>query len=213
MIVLEGQPALSHFRRARLESKLQSMASGVRICGAWHVYFIEPEAGATPDLATLRRILQAGDEAAALADGAVSRFVTPRLGTLSPWASKATELLRGAGQPVKRVERGLRIDLEGWDDGQPALAKALHDPMTQSLLTTRDQAQALFTAPARGELERIPLAQLEAANTRLGLALADDEIDYLRTRYTELGRDPSDVELMMFAQANSEHCRRWSSWR
>ncbi|MEJ2789091.1 MULTISPECIES: phosphoribosylformylglycinamidine synthase [unclassified Pseudoxanthomonas] len=207
MIVLEGQPALSHFRRARLESKLQSMASGVRICGAWHVYFIEPEAGATPDLATLRRILQAGDEAAALADGAVSRFVTPRLGTLSPWASKATELLRGAGQPVKRVERGLRIDLEGWDDGQPALAKALHDPMTQSLLTTRDQAQALFTAPARGELERIPLAQLEAANTRLGLALADDEIDYLRTRYTELGRDPSDIELMMFAQANSEHCR------
>jgi phosphoribosylformylglycinamidine synthase len=207
MIVLEGQPALSHFRRARLESKLQSMASGVRICGAWHVYFIEPEAGATPNLATLRRILQAGDEAAALADGAVSRFVTPRLGTLSPWASKATELLRGAGQPVKRVERGLRIDLEGWDDGQPALAKALHDPMTQSLLTTRDQAQALFTAPARGELERIPLAQLEGANTRLGLALADDEIDYLRTRYTELGRDPSDVELMMFAQANSEHCR------
>jgi phosphoribosylformylglycinamidine synthase len=207
MIVLEGQPALSHFRRARLESKLQSMASGVRICGAWHVYFIEPEAGATPNLATLRRILQAGDEAAALADGAVSRFVTPRLGTLSPWASKATELLRGAGQPVKRVERGLRIDLEGWDDGQPALAKALHDPMTQSLLTTRDQAQALFTAPARGELERIPLAQLEAANSRLGLALADDEIDYLRTRYTELGRDPSDIELMMFAQANSEHCR------
>lgn len=212
MIVLEGQPALSQFRRARLESKLQSLApndpaSRVRVRGAWHVYFVEPEAGATPDLATLRRILQAGDEATALADGAVSRFVTPRLGTLSPWASKATELLRGAGQPVKRVERGLRIDLEGWDDGQPALAKALHDPMTQSLLTTRDQARALFSASARGELERIPLAQLEAANTRLGLALADDEIDYLRTRYTELGRDPSDIELMMFAQANSEHCR------
>ncbi|MBD9479383.1 phosphoribosylformylglycinamidine synthase [Pseudoxanthomonas sp. PXM02] len=207
MIVLEGQPALSHFRRARLESKLQSIASGVRIRGAWHVYFVEPEAGATPDLATLRRILQAGDQDEALADGAVSRFVTPRLGTLSPWASKATELLRGAGQPVKRVERGLRIDLEGWDDASPTLAKALHDPMTQSLLATREQAQALFTAPARGELERIPLAQLEAANARLGLALADDEIDYLRTRYTELGRDPADVELMMFAQANSEHCR------
>ncbi|TQM17453.1 phosphoribosylformylglycinamidine synthase [Pseudoxanthomonas sp. 3HH-4] len=212
MIVLEGQSALSHFRRARLESKLQSIASDVhapkvRVRGAWHVYFIEPEAGATPDLATLRRILQAGETDAVLADGAVSRFVTPRLGTLSPWASKATELLRGAGQPVKRVERGLRIDLEGWDDGQPALAKALHDPMTQSLLAGRDQAQALFTAPARGELERIPLAQLEAANARLGLALADDEIEYLRTRYAELGRDPSDVELMMFAQANSEHCR------
>ncbi|CAN7215318.1 phosphoribosylformylglycinamidine synthase [Pseudoxanthomonas sp. LjRoot168] len=207
MIVLEGQPALSHFRRARLESRLQSIVSDVRICGAWHVYFIEPEAGATPDLATLRRILQAGDGSEALAAGAVSRFVTPRLGTLSPWASKATELLRGAGQPVKRVERGLRIDLEGWNDSRPALAKALHDPMTQSLLASREQAQALFIAPARGELERIPLAQLEAANARLGLALAEDEIDYLRTRYTELGRDPSDVELMMFAQANSEHCR------
>ncbi|WP_062358352.1 phosphoribosylformylglycinamidine synthase [Pseudoxanthomonas mexicana] len=207
MIVLEGQSALSHFRRARLESKLQSLAPHVRVLGAWHVYFVEAEAGATPDLATLRRILQAGDQDGALADGAVSRFVTPRLGTLSPWASKATELLRGAGQPVKRVERGLRIDLQGWDDAQPALVKALHDPMTQSLLTTREQASALFTAPTRGELERIPLAQLEAANSRLGLALADDEIDYLRTRYSELGRDPSDVELMMFAQANSEHCR------
>ncbi|KRA53536.1 phosphoribosylformylglycinamidine synthase [Pseudoxanthomonas sp. Root65] len=212
MIVLEGQPALSHFRRARLESRLQSIApavhaSNVRVRGAWHVYFIEPEAGAAPDLATLRRILQASEQDEPLADGAVSRFVTPRLGTLSPWASKATELLRGAGQPVKRVERGMRIDLEGWNEASPALARALHDPMTQSLLSTREQASALFTAPARGELERIPLAQLEAANRRLGLALADDEIDYLRERYTELGRDPSDVELMMFAQANSEHCR------
>ena len=207
MIVLEGQPALSHFRRARLESRLQSIAPAVRIRGAWHVYFVEPEAGATPDLATLRRVLQAAEKDEPLTDGAVSRFVTPRLGTLSPWASKATELLRGAGQQVKRVERGLRIDLEGWDDTQPALAKALHDPMTQSLLATREQASALFSTPARGALERIPLAQLEAANSRLGLALADDEIDYLRTRYTELGRDPSDVELMMFAQANSEHCR------
>jgi len=207
MIVLEGQSALSHFRRARLESKLQSIAPAVRVRGAWHVYFVEADPGASPDLATLRRVLQANEGDAPQADGAVSRFVTPRLGTLSPWASKATELLRGAGQPVKRVERGLRIDLEGWDDASPALAKALHDPMTQSLLASREQAQALFTAPARGELERIPLAQLEAANARLGLALADDEIDYLRTRYAELGRDPSDVELMMFAQANSEHCR------
>ena len=207
MIVLEGQSALSHFRRARLESKLQSIAPAVRVRGAWHVYFVEADPGASPDLATLRRVLQANEGDAPQADGAVSRFVTPRLGTLSPWASKATELLRGAGQPVKRVERGLRIDLEGWDDASPALAKALHDPMTQSLLASREQAQALFTAPERGELERLPLAQLEAATVRLGLALAEDEIDYLRTRYAELGRDPSDVELMMFAQANSEHCR------
>ena len=88
-----------------------------------------------------------------------------------------------------------------------ALAKVLHDPMTQSLLEARDDAAALFAVPARGGLERIPLAELEDANVRLGLALADDEIDYLRERYAELGRDPADVELMMFAQANSEHCR------
>jgi len=207
MIVLEGQPALSQFRRARLESKLQSLVPHVRIRGAWHVYFIDADASASLDEATLRRILQAQEQPEPLAAGGVSRFVVPRLGTLSPWASKATELLRGAGLELHRVERGMRIDLEGWTDDMPALAKALHDPMTQSLLAAREQAAALFTTPARGELERIPLDQLETANTRLGLALADDEIAYLRDRYRELGRDPSDVELMMFAQANSEHCR------
>jgi phosphoribosylformylglycinamidine synthase len=206
MIVLEGHPALSQFRLARLESRLQSLLPAVRLRGAWHVYFVQPEAGATLDMDTLCRILQASPDAVIAASDSQSRFIVPRLGTLSPWASKATELLRGAGLPVKRVERGTRIDLHGGDDSA-ALAKLLHDPMTQSLLTARAQAAVLFTAPERGALERIPLASLEAANTRLGLALADDEIDYLRLRYTELGRDPSDVELMMFAQANSEHCR------
>ncbi|HVK51648.1 MAG TPA: phosphoribosylformylglycinamidine synthase [Pseudoxanthomonas sp.] len=206
MIVLEGQPALSQFRRARLESKLQSLHPDVRIRGAWHVYFIDAD-GAELDLTSLGRILQAGDQAQPQADGAVSRFVVPRLGTLSPWASKATELLRGAGLKLRRVERGLRIDLENWRDDVRDLTRALHDPMTQSLLASRDAAAALFSAPARGELERIALADLEAANSRLGLALAQDEIDYLRARFGELGRDPSDVELMMFAQANSEHCR------
>ena len=206
MIVLEGQSALSQFRRARLESRLQSLSPSVLVRGAWHVYFVEPEAGAEVDLQTLGRILQASPDPVAAAEDSRSRFIVPRLGTLSPWASKATELLRGAGLPVKRVERGTRIDLQGWEDSA-ALAKALHDPMTQSLLSAREQAAALFTTPARGALERIPLGALEAANKRLGLALADDEIDYLRLRYGELGRDPSDVELMMFAQANSEHCR------
>ncbi|MBX9400092.1 phosphoribosylformylglycinamidine synthase [Lysobacter sp. BMK333-48F3] len=210
MIVLEGPSALSSFRRDRLQARLQIIHPDVRLLDAWPVYWVEPEAGAAPDDATLRRILQAAPEAAVRADGAVSRYVTPRLGTLSPWASKATELLRGAGQPVKRVERGTRYDLSGWPADaatQGALAKALHDPMTQSLLDDRDDAAALFAVPARGELERIPLDQLEAANARLGLALADDEIAYLRERYAALGREPADVELMMFAQANSEHCR------
>lgn len=210
MIVLEGASALSPFRRERLQARLQALHPSVRLLGAWPVYWVEPEPGQTPDAETLRRILQAEPAEAAREAGAVSRYVTPRLGTLSPWASKATELLHGAGLPVKRVERGTRYDLTGWPVDaatQGALAKVLHDPMTQSLLEARDDAAALFAVPARGGLERVPLADLENANVRLGLALADDEIAYLRERYAALGREPADVELMMFAQANSEHCR------
>ena len=210
MIVLEGQSALSPFRLERLQARLMAVAPDLRVLGAWFTYWVEPEAGAAPDAVALQRILQAGHSFQPLQAGAQSRFVLPRLGTISPWASKATELLHGARLPVKRVERGTRIDLSGWPADparQAAAAKLLHDPMTQSLLDARDQGAAMFAAPARGALERIPLAQLEAANTRLGLALATDEIEYLRMRYGELGRDPSDVELMMFAQANSEHCR------
>ncbi|MGQ4582616.1 phosphoribosylformylglycinamidine synthase [Lysobacter sp. F60174L2] len=210
MIVLEGASALSAFRRERLQARLQSVHPHIRLLDAWPVYWVEPDAGATPDEAALRRILQAEPDAAPRADGAVSRYVTPRLGTLSPWASKATELLHGATLPVQRVERGTRYDLAGWPADaatQGELAKVLHDPMTQSLLASCDDAAALFQVPARGELERIALDDLETANGRLGLALADDEIAYLRERYAALGREPSDVELMMFAQANSEHCR------
>ncbi len=215
MIVLEGLPALSVFRRERLEARLAALSPAVRVTGAWHVYWIEVDAAAhdtapTVDLATLGRILQADDAPATRDPSATSRYVAPRLGTISPWASKATELLRGAGLPVKRVERGTRIDLDGLPadaDAQSVLARRLCDPMTQSLLASHEAAHALFTTPARGELERIALADLDAANARLGLALAADEIDYLRERFGALGRDPSDVELMMFAQANSEHCR------
>ena len=114
MIVLEGLPALSPFRSERLERRLQSLSPSVRIAGAWHVYWVEPRAGATPDAAVLHRVLEAGDARHARAEGAVSRYVSPRLGTISPWASKATDILRGAGQPVARVERGVRIDLAGW---------------------------------------------------------------------------------------------------
>ncbi len=210
MIVLEGASALSPFRRERLQARLQAIAPGLRIADTRHGYWVEPETGASPDRAALQRILQAEPGFADAEVGAVSRFVVPRLGTLSPWASKATELLRGAGLPVKRVERGMRIDLLGWPQDaatQAAIAKLLFDPMTQSLLASREDGAALFAAHEVGALEIVPLADLEAANARLGLALAQDEIDYLRERYAELGRDPHDIELMMFAQANSEHCR------
>ena len=215
MIVLEGLPALSQFRRARLESRLQAVHPGVRIVDARFTYWVEPTIGAdaamseSDRLAALARILQATPNAGSAPD-ATSLYVVPRLGTISPWSSKATELLHGARLAIRRVERGTRIALAGWPadrSAQTALAALLHDPMTQSLLDADAAAAMTFSAPARGALERIALAQLEQANARLGLALADDEIDYLRERFGALGRDPSDVELMMFAQANSEHCR------
>lgn len=210
MIVLEGAAALSPFRRERLETRLQSIAADLRIAATWHVYFIDAADPAALDLAVLGRVLDAGSDIRPAAPGSTTRIVVPRLGTLSPWSSKATELVRGAGQAINRVERGLRIDVTGWPADPAvaaAVAKVLHDPMTQTLLADTAAASAIFATPARGQLERIPVAALEAANARLGLALAEDEIAYLRERYTELGRDPSDVELMMFAQANSEHCR------
>ncbi|HWS77622.1 MAG TPA: phosphoribosylformylglycinamidine synthase [Thermomonas sp.] len=210
MIVLEGASALSPFRRERLQARLNAIAPALRIVESRHAYWIDREPGASPDREALKRILQADEGFASAEAGATSRFVVPRLGTLSPWASKATELLRGAGLPVKRVERGMRIDLVGWPSdaaAEAALAKLLHDPMTQSLLADREQGAALFTASPRGALAVVPVGEMERANAELGLALAQDEIDYLRERYGELGRDPHDVELMMFAQANSEHCR------
>ncbi|MCC8362563.1 phosphoribosylformylglycinamidine synthase [Lysobacter sp. A6] len=211
MIVLEGLPALSPFRRERLEARLRAVAPALRISGAWFTYWIEPARDAAQiDRAALHRILEAGDAMAPRDGDAVSRFVLPRLGTISPWASKATELLHGAGLDVKRVERGLRIDLAGWPADaatQSAVAKLLHDPMTQSIVAERDAGAAMFATPARSELEIVPVSTLDAANARLGLALATDEVEYLEQRYTELARDPHDVELMMFAQANSEHCR------
>ncbi|TXH74052.1 MAG: phosphoribosylformylglycinamidine synthase, partial [Lysobacteraceae bacterium] len=210
MIVLEGLPALSPFRRERLETRLQALVPELRVVGAWYVYWIQQEPGGAAETDRLERILQARSETAPRAADVVSRYVAPRLGTISPWASKSTELLRGAGLRLRRVERGVRIDLSGWRGDTAtlaALAKRLHDPMTQSLLPDADQAQALFDIPARGALETVSVDEIAAANARLGLALAEDEIEYLRARYAELGRDAHDVELMMFAQANSEHCR------
>ena len=123
MIVLEGQAALSPFRRERLEARLRALHPEFRIAGSWWTYWVVPADGAAPDPAALARILEAGQAVAARADGAVSRYVVPRLGTISPWASKATELLRGANLPVRRVERGVRVDIVGWP-ADPALQAA-----------------------------------------------------------------------------------------
>jgi len=210
MIILEGTAAFSPFRLERLQKRLQTQSANtaLRISGTWQNYFVQ--ADAQLDLVTLGRILQAKTVLSEPEPGCLSRYVVPRLGTRSPWSSKATELLRGAGLPVIRIEKGIRIDLSHWPNDlaqQTALAAHLFDPMTQTLLDDLAPVSTLFASPPRGELKRVALTALASANQQLGLALADDEIEYLRQRYSELGREPSDVELMMFAQANSEHCR------
>ena len=218
MMVFDGQPALSTFRLERLNRETSRLLPGSRLLATRFVYFVAPEAGADGaappalDRDVLCRVLRAAPGEAKHA----SLWVVPRLGTISPWSSKATEILRGCGLAVQRVERGVAFAIDkppmAGSTHWQKLAQALHDPMTQSVLATLAEADALFRAGSPAPLEYIvlgadPATALGAANIRLGLALAVDEIDYLAARYAELERDPTDVELMMFAQANSEHCR------
>ncbi|HEY1231433.1 MAG TPA: phosphoribosylformylglycinamidine synthase, partial [Ramlibacter sp.] len=149
--------------------------------------------------------------------------VTPRLGTVSPWASKATDIAHNCGLQVKRLERAVefRVVLKGGLlGGKPSLSAAqrdaigalLHDRMTESVLPDRSGARSLFSELEPSPMEEVDVlgggrAALERANTQFGLALAEDEIEYLEQAFRGLGRNPTDVELMMFAQANSEHCR------
>jgi phosphoribosylformylglycinamidine synthase len=213
MIALDGQAALSSFRLERLNARLDALHRGARIQASWFVYFIDTESA--PEGAERKRLLEVL-EAKEMPPEAATLWVVPRLGTISPWSSKATDILHGAGFQIRRVERGLAWLATGLPAGDApdhaAVMAVLCDAMTQSVLSSLDQAQGLFLAGAPGGLQHVVLgsdarAALASANRELGLALADDEIDYLADSYAELGRDPTDAELFMFAQANSEHCR------
>ncbi|MGA9342096.1 MAG: phosphoribosylformylglycinamidine synthase [Rhodanobacteraceae bacterium] len=212
MIALDGQTALSSFRIDRLNAELARISRDCVLRAAHFVYFIDPVPGSAPDLERLRQMLDASGDSARTA----TLWVLPRIGTVSPWSSKATEILRGCGIAVRRVERGVAFDLDGLpasgNEAALAVFGELHDPMTQSIVTSLADTTHLFDAGAAVPLQRIALggdpdAALTVANSELGLALTDEEIDYLIARFASLGRDPSDAELMMFAQANSEHCR------
>ena len=220
----DGGNALSDFRVRQLLPRLQAVNAGVESIRARHVHLVGfDQAPNADELDRLGALLTYGEPFAAgsaAPDAAV--VVAPRLGTVSPWASKATDIARNCGLNPHRVERlveykiGLQRKLIGRHQlsksDLDAVAALLHDRMTESVLASRDEARALFT-----ELHPEPLAHvvvlaggraaLEQANTDWGLALAADEIDYLMDAFTKLGRNPTDVELMMFAQANSEHCR------
>ena len=213
MIALDGQSALSPFRLERLNAHLDALHHGTRVQAAWFTYFVD--ADALPEGEARARLLAVLEAKNASPEDATF-WVVPRLGTISPWSSKATDILHGAGFDLRRVERGTAWRVTGMpaedDASYAAVMAAFCDPMVQSPLDSLAQASGLFLAGEPGPLGRVelgddPVAALSAANASLGLALADDEIDYLATRYAEMGRAPTDAELMMFAQANSEHCR------
>ena len=218
MILLDGREILSAFRRDRLNERLDGAGP---VVAAQVVYALD--GGDATASARSAPLLDALGAAAPLQPDDV--LVLPRLGTISPWASKATDILRGAGVALDRVERGMRYRVLGLSmldaAAQARVLKALHDPMTQSLFRSEAEVAALFRHESARPLARVALAgdarvALIAANAELGLALSGDEIDYLAAAYGRLGRDPTDAELMMFAQANSEHCRHKifnASWR
>ena len=210
-LALRGCAAFSAARLARLEALLREQAPDVRLA-AEHWYFVELQ-GAL-EAAERRRLADLLGLPEQLPPAPAGRLllVTPRLGTISPWSSKATDIARNCGfGAVTRLERGTAFHVAGSGDAA-ALAARLHDRMTESVLESTDAARALFQHVAPQPLTSVDLlgggrAALVAANGDLGLALSDDEIDYLADNFGRLGRNPTDVELMMFAQANSEHCR------
>ncbi|MDD5033500.1 MAG: phosphoribosylformylglycinamidine synthase [Methylococcaceae bacterium] len=221
ILKINGASALSAFRKRKLKSRLQVQDSEITDVAANHVYFVELERALTGgESKILERILGPG-----LALPKAHFLVVPRLGTVSPWSSKATDIaLRCGLSAVKRIERGIEYFVEGLPElslpRHEAIKRLLHDRMTQAVLGRGDY-EAIFQHQKPGKLGYVPLIEegrwaLVKANTRLGLALSDDELDYLEQSFTALNRNPTDVELMMFAQANSEHCRHKifnASWR
>jgi phosphoribosylformylglycinamidine synthase len=203
ILQLRGPRALSEFRLAKLLASLQKIEPGLRSVAAEYRYFVQLERALEPrERRTLERLLDDGTAGLEASDGHVF-LVVPRLGTLSPWSSKATDIARNCGlAAVKRIERGTAYYLSS---GLPALAAALHDRMTQTVLRSFDEVPKLFEHVPPRQLQTIQ--DIRKANADLGLALSEDEIEYLEGAYRRLGRDPTDAELTMFAQANSEHCR------
>jgi phosphoribosylformylglycinamidine synthase len=230
MLILSSTSALSPFRAGKLLRKLQQIQPAISEISAEFVHFIEVHSQPTSDERhRLDQLLDTQPRSINPSEASCSILITPRLGTISPWSSKATDIALNCGLGfVSRIERGRRLQLVGMNAEHLSLEllKALHDPLTESYFLNEQEAKSLFTHPEPAALSTIALlpnaqntpselnkqslsgrAALEQANASLGLALADDEMAYLLTHYQGLKRNPTDVELMMFAQANSEHCR------
>ena len=216
MQILRGAPALSDFRQQKLINRMQQAGLNIRALSAEfvHLYVAEPELDAQQS-SVLQQLLTYGPARHEASQQGRELFVTPRLGTLSPWSTKATDIAHNCGlNNVKRIERGILYHLEGdFNDAEWQLAQGfLHDRMTENTFADTASAAVLFAKADPQPLSAVDILAsgreaLARANIELGLALAEDEVDYLVDNFRALGRNPNDIELYMFAQANSEHCR------
>ncbi|MBB2495623.1 phosphoribosylformylglycinamidine synthase [Aquipseudomonas ullengensis] len=216
MLILRGAPALSAFRHGKLLKQLTAKVPAVTGLYAEFAHFADVTGVLSADEEqVLARLLKYGPSVPVQEPSGRLFLTIPRFGTISPWSSKASDIARNCGlAKIQRLERGIAYYVSGElsEADVQAAAAVLHDRMTQLVLSALEQAADLFSHAQPKPLTAVDIlgggrAALEQANVQLGLALADDEIDYLVKSFVELGRNPHDIELMMFAQANSEHCR------
>ncbi len=218
MLLLPGPPALSAHRLDKLLPRLQALAPAIVSLRADFEHYANLAGELTAaQRHRLERLLSYGSESVRPSGEGQPLWVVPRLGTISPWSSKASDIAQLCALPeVLRLERGVRFEIEATQaldtDELHAAAGLLHDRMTQSALFAAPTNTQIFERHAARPLTTVDVlgegrAALQAANDALGLALSDDEIEYLHDNFARLARNPTDVELMMFAQANSEHCR------
>ncbi|MBI5690503.1 MAG: phosphoribosylformylglycinamidine synthase [Verrucomicrobia bacterium] len=220
MLILRGSPALSNFRLQKLLQDLRGAGVPARNLAASFIHLVEVQEPLTAEQQSiLERLLTYGPRRTPTPIHGQVLVIAPRPGTISPWSSKATDIAHTCGLAgVRRIERVVEyvVELEPAASlaAEPAAAlrARLHDRMTQAVFADLAACEVLFRHASPRPLTSVPVLRegrtaLEAANRDLGLALAEDEIDYLVRAFTGLGRDPNDIELMMFAQANSEHCR------
>ena len=220
MLILHGCNALSDFRVNKLLPALQSCIPEITSIQTHFIHFADTNAELDEkEQAQLDALLDYGSPTDSTDNNSAKLIVIPRPGTISPWSSKATDIIHNSGlEKIRRIERGkvYLFELSGSDslslEQIEQLKPLLHDRMTEIVICDDNEAEALFKKAEPAVLNHVDILQggivaLETANTEMGLALSKEEINYLFSSFEKLGRNPTDVELMMFAQANSEHCR------
>jgi len=218
MLQIGGSAAFSPFRLGKLLEALRTIEPSISRIHTEFVHFVDLESRLTePEQAVLEQLLDYGETPATDSVDGSLLIVTPRPGTISPWSSKATDIVHNCGlTAVKRIERGVAFHISSStalsEQAIASIKPLLYDRMTETVMRSFDEADALFIQAEPRPIATVDILgggrdALVVANTGLGLALAEDEIDYLVENFNALGRNPTDVELMMFAQANSEHCR------